>query len=518
VTITARPAADEIPQKAVKIWTPSPYQRRLLSRIEFEVGAGGAAGPGKTDALMQGGLRDVKYPDYHAGYFRREYPRLQEVIDRTHRYFKQLGAEWNEQKKRWTFPSGARYSFHHMQNENDKYNYLGDEFTYLAFDQLEEFTETQLTFLIGRMRTAFKRKLRLRTSFNPGGEGHLYVMKRYRIDTCPEGYNPFRDPDTGLSRVFIPGRVWDNPHIVRNDPQYIQRLLSISDPALRRAYLFGDWNVFAGQFFSIYDPRLVLVDPFSIPEWWDIGGGIDYGLGPAPTTIELCAFNEHGMAHFYREITLENASAHQIAEALLAAARTPKEQCMTIEADTQMWTPNPEKGGLSVAQMINDHLADRGSQITLVQANKDRINGWARLFEYMDPRRPLPTGGVGPWMKIFKHRTGSRYGCPRLIETIPVQQHDEKKPGDMKKNPTDHWVETARYALAKREPLALIPADLLPKPTHLERIHSRTRTVLKNVLRRQRRELVDDDDGTEIMDVDVGADFDDEVEIADVWD
>lgn len=479
--IHARPASDDLEHDAEALWKPSERQEAFLRRVEFDVGFGGAAGGGKTDALQMGGLRDIRFPDVHVAYFRREFPRLQEVMDRAQQRFRRLGATWNEQKKRWTFPSGARYSFHHCKEEKDRFNYLSDEYTTLLFDQLEEFTETIVTFLVTRIRTSVKgRKTRLRTSFNPGGVGHVFIVKRYQIMEHPAGMHPFHD-HAGLSRVFVPSRVWDNPHIMHNDPAYVQRLLSIPDPALRKAYLEGDFSVFAGQFFSTWDPLLHTLgaDLFTMPDWWEVGGGMDYGMGPSPSTILFACFNQWGMATVYREITLENATARQIAEAINSAARTPRERSMVIQADTQMWNRHPDTGGVSVADMVNEYLAELGCGITLVQANKDRVNGWARVFQFLDPRRPHPENGKPmPWLQIV------REACPNLVETFPAQRHDEKKPGDMVKNATDHWVETLRYLLMAREPLSLIPQELLPHPTHRQRISRHTARIMKQAMKR----------------------------------
>jgi hypothetical protein len=516
------PRSDALPAAAAKeitkVWSPTPFQAKILARVEFEVMSGGAAGPGKTDALIMGGVRDIHLPWYHATFFRREFPRLQEVIDRCHRYFRPLGAEWSEQKKRFTFPSGAHFSLNHCKDEKDRFNHLGNEYHYLAFDQAEEFTELIITFLIGRMRTAKPgQKLRLRLSSNPGGEAHMFLMKRYNIKEHPEGFKPFRDAETGLSRVFVPGRVWDNPFILQNDPGYIQRLLSISDPALRRAYLYGDWNVFAGQYFSEWSERIHVTEPHPIPDWHEVQLSLDYGYSPSPTVIEFVAYDEHGRATAYKELTLEKATARQIAHALNAVAVTPRERTALLVCDTQIWNPQAEKGGVSIAQMIEEELGNLGCGISLVQANKDRINGWGRVHEFMDPRRPDPTrpGEQVPWLKVFRHRKGSRYGCPMLIETIPAQVHDPKKPGDLKKNGTDHWVETLRYNLARREPLPLIPLDLLPRLTHDRLVHTKTRELIAHFLKRNVTELIGHNEGDELDTI--GGSSESAETLTDVW-
>lgn len=138
---------------------------------------------------------------------------------------------------------------------------------------------------------------------------------------------------------------------------------------------------------------------------------------------------------------------------------------MTIYGDTQMWTPQAING-VSIADEINDELHIQGTQITLERANKDRINGWARVHSYLDTRRPQPEGGTGPWLRAVRSQPETALGCPMLIQTIGAQTHDDKMTGDMKKGANDHWVESVRYLLMSEDPLTPVPVVAL---TEVER-------------------------------------------------
>src|SRR3990167_4556332 len=172
------------------IWIPHEGpQREYLSRLEDEVLFGGAKGPGKTDCLIADALGadetgkhfDIENPNYKAIILRRTYPQLQEIIDRSHQRFSRH-AKWHGDLMRHVFPSGASITFGHCHNEDDKRRDWGQEFQFIGFDQLEEFSETQFKFICLSNRTSDpKIKCRIRGTANPGGMGHFWV-KRYFID------------------------------------------------------------------------------------------------------------------------------------------------------------------------------------------------------------------------------------------------------------------------------------------------------------------------------------------------
>ena len=99
------------------LWAPhNGPQTAFLASDAYEALYGGAAGGGKSDALLFGGLRQIGHPQYKALILRRTFPELTELMDRAHFVFRQIGGTWNEQKKRYTFPSGAIYQFAGWRN------------------------------------------------------------------------------------------------------------------------------------------------------------------------------------------------------------------------------------------------------------------------------------------------------------------------------------------------------------------------------------------------------------------
>ncbi len=135
------------PAKTIKIdWGPQPRQlicldacglshpwlggppRAPLARV---IGYGGAAGGGKSDALLGIALvAGITYPGISIGYFRREYPQLEGpggAIVRAHEIFTGF-AQYNGSMRRWTMPGGSILQFCHCKDEADVYSYQSQQF------------------------------------------------------------------------------------------------------------------------------------------------------------------------------------------------------------------------------------------------------------------------------------------------------------------------------------------------------------------------------------------------------
>lgn len=243
-------------------WTPTERQGAFLSSSAYEALYGGAAGGGKTDALVLGALRHIDKPTYNAIIFRRTFPELEgQVIPKSREWYPHCGGRYNAVQHCWYFPSGARIHFGHLQHEDDVYRYQGWEFAYVGFDELTSFTERQYTYLLSRARSAAGIPVRIRAATNPGGEGHEWVMRRWApwLDRRDDYRGPraqpgsklhYRNtehgeewtPDGILSRVFVPAKISDNPHLADNDPGYAERLAGL-DRVTRAQLLEGDWLI-----------------------------------------------------------------------------------------------------------------------------------------------------------------------------------------------------------------------------------------------------------------------------------
>jgi len=212
---------------------------------DFEVFYGGAAGGGKSDALLMAALQYVSVPKYAAILFRRTFTDLSlpgALMDRAHKWLQHTPARWIDRTKTWEFPSGATLSFGYLEHENDKYRYQSAEFQFIGFDELTQFTETQYRYLFSRLRRleGSKIPLRVRSASNPGGVGHEWVCLRFIAGDRP----------------FIPASLDDNPYIDREE--YLKSLQHL-DPVTRAQLIRGDWtiresgNKFRREWFEIVD-------------------------------------------------------------------------------------------------------------------------------------------------------------------------------------------------------------------------------------------------------------------------
>ncbi|MBR3279930.1 MAG: terminase family protein [Lachnospiraceae bacterium] len=302
------------------IWKPQPKQAEFMSRGEFEALYGGAAGGGKSDALVVEGLRQVNIPHYRGLLMRKTYPEARELIDKSLRYYSQLypKAKYNGSEHVWTFPSGSKIEFGSMQYEKDRLKFQGRAFQFIGFDELTHFTWEEYSYLFSRCRPNGPGvECYIRGTANPGGIGHAWVKERFvtagkPLETIWEDvtwYDPKGKKHVSKrSRVFVPATVFDNQELLNNDPEYVAALASMPE-AERNALLYGDWDTFSGQVFTEwrndsqhYDDKIGthVINPFDIPKSWSIWCGLDWGYR-RPFSVGWYAIDHDGIMYRIRE-------------------------------------------------------------------------------------------------------------------------------------------------------------------------------------------------------------------------
>ena len=434
-------------------WTPHPGpQTKFHTSYAYEVMFGGTKGPGKTESILRESLRQAHLKNYRAIIFRRTYPNLREVIDRSFKYFPGIGGKYNDKNHQWTFPSGAKVGFGHINHEQDKYNYQGHEYHYIGFDQIEEFTETQYLFILAQNRTSDPSiRCYIRSTANPGGIGHGWVKKRFIDCLKPYEVKYFKrhnDEDLevtsidplGISRQFIPATVYDNPSITENDPDYIKRLEQLGE-ADKQALLYGNWDVFKGQFFKTWRRAIHVKEKEVLPSQIKFIS-LDYGYAN-PSSVGWWSVDYDGNLHRYRELYREGLTYTELAHKVLELTPSTEkiEYCV---ADPAIWGDKSHHGksdikgesGAETMQAIWEGFT------SLVKADNSRLTGWGRVREYLEPFE----GSEG---QIIAKLTVSPT-CRDFIRTFPILIHDQNKVEDIDSAGEDHAADETRYAVMSR--------------------------------------------------------------------
>lgn len=392
-----------------------PKQRRFLETIEEKPVTfyGGAKGGGKSKGLqLIMLLRRFKYAGSTGAIFRRTFPELEgNHIRPLFQAFPQLREFWNEGKKLLTLPNGSTLQFCHCSNEPDIDLYQGREFHDLAIDEAGQWTEAMFRKLQGSNRSS-KVGVRARTLLtgNPGGVGHgwlkrIFVERRFNVRERPEDY------------AFIQAMVDDNQALMDNDPDYVHRLDGEPNEALRRAYRFGDWNIFAGQFFQEISRETHFIKPFEIPTHWNRFGSYDFGYNH-PAAFGWFANDEDGNSYLYREYIQAGQRVDQFAKRLNSFSDTAS--LYPIVAGHDCWTTKGVLRDEPLPPTVAEEFQTHG--INLKRAVVDRIQGAAHLRSYLAPRGDKKK----PRFYIFET-------CPISFDCISRMIHDPDRVEDVLK-------------------------------------------------------------------------------------
>lgn len=403
---------------------------RLCDRADgpTAIGYGGARGGGKSHWLLaQMGADDCqRVPGLKCLLLRKVgKANLEHFEDLRRRLFGKLGHEFSAFRGILSFANGSRIIAGHFQNEKDIDAYLGLEYDVIGIEEATTLTSRKYQDITTCCRTSKPNwRPRIYSTTNPGGVGHGWYRTRFVLPMVER-----RETETR----FIAARVTDNRW---NNPEYVRVLQGLSGWQ-KRAWLEGDWDIAAGQYFTTLRREVHVVEDFDdtrAREWFL---ALDYGFAHYTVALLGCVDGDGNLfvvdEHAER-LWLPQRHAAAI-KAMLARHRINANQGLRGSG-------KPETRPLEVADLkrivagadvfsrqsdgttIAAQYAQHG--LSLRVANTDRINGWAEILQ----RFGDVDGGIRPTLFIHKR-------CGRLIETLPTLQHDPNRPEDVLKVDAD---------------------------------------------------------------------------------
>ena len=415
----------------------SQKQKMFIDSPAFETLYGGAAGGGKSYAqCIDALLYALQYPKSKQLILRRTFPELDKSIIRTVlEVYPAESYKYNQSSHTCTFFNGALIDFAFCDAEKDVYKYQSAEYDVIRFDELTHFTETMYKYLISRCRGANSFPKMIKSSTNPGHIGHTWVKARF-IDSSPPMV--LKEYEEG-SRIFIPAKVDENQFLMRADPDYVKRLKMLPENQ-RKALLDGDWNIFEGQYFSMWKPDIHVIKPFVIPSHWVRYFTLDYGRDMLAGY--WIAVDEVGKAYVYKEIYRPGLL---VTEAIATIKNMTSEHISVYYAPPDLWNKHNDTG-----KSTAEYFAAAG--LCLVRAKNDRVQGWYDLAEWLKPIED-EQGYKTARLQVFEN-------CTELIRCLPSLQYDANNPNDCAKDPHEitHAPDALRYFCAGRPIPTAAPA------------------------------------------------------------
>jgi len=424
-------------------------QEEFLSASERDVLYGGAAGGGKSFALLADPLRYCTNPNHRGLLLRRTLDELTELIDKSRQLYPKAfpGAKFRESKSTWHFPSGATIWFTYLDKDKDVTRFQGQAFNWIGIDEITQYpTPYVWDYLRSRLRSTdpeLQQNLYMRCTANPGGIGGWWIKKMY-IDVG-EHNKPFpaSDVETGkpflwpqghekegeplFYRRFIPARLTDNPFLMA-DGQYEAMLRSLPEIE-RKRLLEGDWDVADGAAFPEFSRAKHVVEPFDLPTNWPRIRAADYGYA-SPSCVLWGAIDWDNNIWIYRELYVKQLTAEQLADKILEAEQLDPLPHYTV-LDSSCW--NKTGFGPSIAETM------MRCGVRWTPSDRNRIQGKMEIHRRLadDPRTEEPR------LRVFSN-------CSNTIKQLAAIPLSKTNSEDVDTKAEDHAYDALRYMLMTR--------------------------------------------------------------------
>lgn len=435
--------------KQVKVpdYTASPRQTIFHQSVADEKLYGGAAGGGKTAAIVAEGITlALEHPGIPINFFRRTIPELKStILPEIHKqcadYIKAGHMTWHGLDRQFRLANGSTLNLNYCDTDADIYRYQGTEMPVILIDELTQFPQAWIEYLKTRNRTSNPDwPVIFAAGTNPGGVGHGWVKNRF-IDVAPPETR-YTDPETQETRIYIPAKVDDHP-IQKFREDYKKKLSALVDVDLRRALRDDDWDVFAGQVFTEWGRNKHVIEPFQVPDHWIKWFSYDHGYNTFAAGLWFTQDPMSGRKYVYRELYESQKGISELAslKKRLEGRENPAPQL----ADPAIWKgAGDHNTGKSVAEMF------QAEGISFTPANNDRLAGKAAVHEALSP---MPDGL--PNLQVFSN-------CVNLIRTLPSLPYDQHRVEDVDTKAEDHLYDALRYGLMSQR-AAVTPKPYKPK-------------------------------------------------------
>ena len=453
------------------VWTPHPgSQVHFLRCPADEALLHGNRGGGKTDCLLMDFLQHVGVGygmEWRGILFREEYTQLTDVINKSKKWISQIfpGAKYNGSEHKWTFPDGETLYLRYMRVPSDYWAYHGHEYPWIGWEELTNWAtdECYLSMMSCNRCSDPNVPRKYRATCNPSGPGHSWVKERF-IESV-EPLKMYYDPKSGKTRAHIQSRLDENITFLEADPGYQRTIVEATkdDEGKYKAWVLGSWEVVDGGFFAeVWDKKIHVLPYFQIPSSWKVYRSFDWGSSKpwAVTYIAECdgeqpygytnlPYFPRGTAVVFQELygwngkanegDPENATSRAIAERTLgldqAIEREFRVSVMPGPADNSIYDV---RDGTSIgSNMRTFGLHWRPAY----KGPGSRISGWSLIRTMLGAakRRDLENPHLY-FCESARHH----------IRTLPLMQHDKKKPEDIDTDLEDHCMDSLRYGLTKK--------------------------------------------------------------------
>jgi hypothetical protein len=437
-------------------------QTSFLAANEREVLYGGAAGGGKSYAMLADPLRYLGHPQFSGLLLRHTTEELRELIWKSQEMYPQIypGIKWSERKMQWQAPSGARLWMSYLDRDEDVLRYQGLAFSWIGFDELTQWsTPFAWNYMRSRLRTpASDLPIFMRATTNPGGPGHSWVKKMF-IDPAPAGKGfwatdiesgetlkyPVGHSKAGIplfKRRFIPAMLADNPYLAESG-DYETMLLSLPEYQ-RKQLLEGNWDVAEGAAFSEFNRQIHVVSPFDIPKNWTKFRSCDYGYGSFSAVVWFAVSPSEQLV-VYRELYVRKVLAKDLAHMVMNAEENDGLIRYGV-LDSSCWHKRGDTGPSLAEQMILEGCRWRPSD----RSAGSRVSGKNEVHR----RLQLDPFTEEPRMVITSN-------CTNLIAQLPILPLDKRNPEDIDTHAEDHLYDALRYGIMSRPRSSLWDYDPL---------------------------------------------------------